>query len=1167
MGSRFPIPNGIRLARVAPWVPSLIASLGVGAAQPALDFNRDIRRILSENCFQCHGPDAGGGKPGKKALRLDLAEAAYAQKNGTAAIKPGHPEQSEVVRRIQSTDPDDRMPPPDSGKTLSAADRATLTEWIRQGAAYSKHWAYVPPVRPTPPEVKHAGWPRNAIDRFILARLEKEGLAPSPEADLAALERRASLDLTGLPPNPTPAGSPASEGGAARTRDHERIVDELLASQAYGEHWARLWLDLARYADSSGYADDPARTIWAYRDYVIRSFNANKPFDVFTLEQLAGDLLPDPTEEQSIATAFHRNTMTNNEGGTNDEEFRNVALVDRVNTTMAVWMGTTMACAQCHNHKYDPITQEEYFRLFAILNNTADADRGDESPVMPLFSDDQKRTRSRLESAIHNLEASLARPTPELERDRALWESRLVGPIPWQTRVPTRVSSRGGAALRTADDGLVRADRSGKTDTYVIELPGQAAGTVEALRLEVLPDGDAPGARVGHAGGDFALTRVHARIVPETARVPSARYVRIELPGKERILSLAEVQVFAGGENTAKAGQARQSSTAYEGPARLAIDGNTNGDFNGARSTTHTETSTDPWWEVDLGKTTTIDRLVVWNRTDGSGDRLAGFRVVLFDEQRSAVWDQVVAEPPKPSRELLPDASRSVEFRLASADFSAEGHDASHVLATAQGSKKGWSVGPKTDQRHELVLVPKQPFTVGPGSNLVVTLEQQSDREHATLAAFRVSQTSDPRAAEIAALPAKVLEALARPAAQRTAADRSTLAEHHRSVAPLLKPDRDRLAALRQELAALKPHTTVPVLRELAGKDRRKTRLQVRGNWMNLGQEVDEGLPSALGPASDGSRPGRLELARWLVDRRNPLTARVVANRLWESVFGLGLVRTSEEFGSQGELPTHPELLDWLAVELMDSGWDLKHLLRLMVTSATYRQSSRVTPEQLTHDPENRLLARGPRFRLPAETIRDQAMAVSGLLSPRMHGPPVKPAQPKLGLTAAFGSGTDWETSSGEDRFRRGLYTTWRRSNPYPSMATFDAPNREVCQVRRERSNTPLQALVTLNDPVYVEAAQALGRRMALAPGSADERLRVGFRRCLHREPNADELGSLRGLLDRSRQRFSSEPDKARRLATEPIGELPRQLEAPEAAAWTSVANVLLNLDEFLMKR
>jgi DNA-binding protein Fis len=416
--------------------------------------------------------------------------------------------------------------------------------------------------------------------------------------------------------------------------------------------------------------------------------------------------------------------------------------------------------------------------------------------------------------------------------------------------------------------------------------------------------------------------------------VPKARHVRIELPGKERILSLAEVQIFQGDKNVAQSGEARQSSTAFEGPAKLALDGNTNGDFNGARSTTHTETSNSPWWEVDLKQPVAIDRVTLWNRTDGSQERLSGFRVVLLDENRMPVWDQVVAEPPKPSKELRPDASRPVEFRLAVADFEAKGFEAALVLTNPDPTQKGWSVAPQLTERHHLTLVPTHPFSVGPGSNLVITLDHQSKPEHATLAAFRVSQTSDSRAAEILQIPAPVLSALGRSTDLRTPTDTATVTSHHLLVATRLQPQREKLAELRKKLAELKPHTTVQVLRELASKDRRKTLIQLRGNYLNLGQEVHEGLPSSLGLASTTQQPDRLELARWLMDKRNPLTARVVANRLWESVFGIGLVRTSEEFGSQGEPPSHPELLDWLAMELVDSGWNLKHLLRLMVTSA-----------------------------------------------------------------------------------------------------------------------------------------------------------------------------------------------------------------------------------------
>ena len=1131
-----------------------------------LEFNRDIRRILSENCFQCHGPDAGEKKGGKKGLRLDLAESALARRGNHAAIVPGHPEQSEMVRRITASDADDLMPPPDSGKSLKPSDVALLKQWISQGAAYAQHWAYVPPRRPALPVVREADWPKNPIDRFILARLEREGQSHAEEADRATRIRRAALDLTGLPPTPEEVRQFADD---AQPGAHERMVDGLLRKEAYGEHWARLWLDQARYADSAGYADDPGRTIWAYRDYVIRSFNTNKPFDQFTVEQLAGDLLPNPNDDQVVATAFHRNTMTNNEGGTNDEEFRNVALVDRVNTTMAVWMGTTMACAQCHNHKYDPLSQEEYFRLFAILNNTADADRTDESPVLPLFTADQKRQRTEWEAEAGRLEGILITRTPQIDQDQAAWEARLTNAVSWQPLKPVDVSSQAGAVIESSEDGSLRIPRTGKSDTYTLKFSESAGAPITGLRLDVIPDERPPGRGVGHADGNFVLTRVQASVTPASPAPVTGRYLRVELPGKEKILSLAEVQVFQGTNNIARSGEARQSSTAYDGPARLAIDGNTSGDFAGARSTTHTETTADPWWELDLSSERGVDRIVLWNRTDGAGERLSQFRVLLLDEKRAPVWEQQVAPAPAPQAEFRPDGARPVTFVAATADFSGKDFEAGLVIKNPDPAKRGWSVAPKLGEQHSLTLIPAAPVSIGAGSNLVVHLEQASQFEYATLAGLRMSATTDERAAEITRTPHSVLAALHTSPSQRTEEQRQEIGRFYLSIAPVYQAQREQLADVRKKLADLKPYTTVPVLRELAGDQRRRTQIQRRGNYLDHGAEVSEGLPASLNPLPPGTRLDRLALARWLVAPENPLTARVVANRLWESVFGIGLVRTSEEFGSQGEAPSHPELLDWLAVELVESGWDLKHLLRLMVSSAAYRQSARMTSEQAAQDPDNRLLARGPRFRLSAEMIRDQALAVSGLLSPKMYGPPVKPQQPKLGLSAAFGSGTDWETSSGEDRYRRGLYTTWRRSNPYPSMATFDAPSREVCLVRRERSNTPLQALVTLNDPVYVEAAQALARRMAVAEAGSTpaDKVRYAFQRSLSRPPTEAELAGLVGLYAKTHDRFRSDPARAKEMATQPLGDVPEGIDITEVAAWTVVGNVLLNLDEMLMKR
>lgn len=800
--------NTAAIAILLAWVTLPVVASEAAEPVGKIDFNRDVRPILSNACLKCHGPDAtkrqGGGAGG---LRLDDPQSALADLGGYAAIVPGEPDKSELIQRVTADDADLLMPPKASGPPLGEREVAVLKKWIEQGAPFARHWSCVPPVRPPLPEVRSDAWPRNGIDAFVLQRLQREGLKPSPEADRYALIRRVSLDVTGLPPSVEEVDRFVADGSPDA---YEKLVDRLLADSAYGEHWARMWLDLARYADSAGYADDPSRTIWEYRDYVIRSLNANKPFDQFTIEQIAGDLLPNPTDEQLIATAFHRNTMTNNEGGTNDEEFRNVAIVDRVNTTMAVWMGTTMNCAQCHSHKYDPISQEDYFRFFALLNNTEDADRGDESPLLQVWSEEQKRQKADWQTEIEQLEQALRTPTPEL-----------------------------------------------------------------------------------------------------------------------------------------LAAQSR--------------------------------------------------------------------------------WEQAFAQDLKTSRE-----------------------------------------------RYEL---------------------------------------------------------------------------------------------LKKQLAEMKPATTLPIMRELPEAQRRKTHIQLRGNYLSLGPEVTPGVPAAFRPLPPGVPANRLGLARWLVDESNPLTARVVVNRYWEQLFGTGLVRTSEEFGSQGEPPTHPELLDWLATELMRQKWDLKQLVKLLVTSATYRQSSRVTPELWERDPNNVLLARGPRFRLPSEAVRDQALAVSRLLSRKMYGPPVKPPQPPLGLSAAFGSGIDWKTSEGEDRYRRGLYTTWRRSNPYPSLAAFDAPNREVCTLRRDRTNTPLQALVTLNDPVYIEAAQGLARRMAAGGGSAGDKVRDGFRRCLARPPSAAELGRLVQLYEAARLRFAQTPDQARQFASDPLGPPPDGADISDLAAWTMVGNVLLNLDEMLMKK
>jgi hypothetical protein len=634
------------------------------------------------------------------------------------------------------------------------------------------------------------------------------------------------------------------------------------------------------------------------------------------------------------------------------------------------------------------------------------------------------------------------------------------------------------------------------------------------------------------------------------------------------MLSLAEVQVFRDSENIAPKGEARQSSTDFDGPARLAIDGNTDGDYVAAKSTTHTAVSDNPWWEVDLKASGPVDRVAVWNRTDGNlQGRLAGAKVLLLDEHRAPVWSSELAQAPEKSVDLSPTGERPVSFAAAFADDPKALPDPAALMVEGDRNGRGWSANPSKLAR-TLTLVPATAPVVEPGSTLRIIVDHGSKRGDRTLARLRVLTTDDNRAGEFARTPGAILALLKTPEADRTDAQKSEIAAYYLAeVAPELKPSRDRLAMLRKQLAEMKPETSVPILRELAGGMRRKTQIQRRGNFLDLAEEVSEGVPEAIFPLPSGVQRDRLTLAKWLVSEDNPLTARVVANRYWEQILGAGLVPTSEEFGSQGEPPTHPELLDWLATELVREGWDLKKFVRLLVTSATYRQSSKVTPEGLRLDPGNQWLARGPRFRLPAETVRDQALAVAGLLSPKLYGPPVRPPQPSTGLTAAFGGRIDWQTSMGPDKFRRAIYTSWRRSNPYPSMATFDAPNREVCTVRRSRTNTPLQALVTLNDPVYVEASQALARRMNTAGKDRSDKIRLGVKLCLSRDPSDLESERIARLFEDARAKYASDPEAARKMATDPLGPAPDGADVADLAAWTVVANVLLNLDETLMRR
>ena len=1165
------------LATVASIQTASIVSAQVSETN-SLDFNRDIRPILSNRCFRCHGPDQderkGGGKSG---LRLDTPEGIVEDLDGHVAVLPGKPQESELILRIKSQDAATVMPPRETGPRLNDAEVALLERWVRENAPFAIHWSYRTPRKSELPELvseQERDWVKGPVDHFVMERSRAEGLFPETQADRYALIRRVALDVTGLPPSQEEirqfVDDPSSDA-------YEKMVDRFLAKQSYGEHWARMWLDLARYADSSGYADDPPRTIWAYRDYVIGAFNRNIPFDQFTIEQLAGDMLENPTAEQIIATAFHRNTLTNNEGGTNDEEFRNVAVVDRVNTTYAVWMGTTMACAQCHTHKYDPISQHEYFQSFAIFNNTQDADRGDESPFYEFWTEEQLMRRSELGESIAADVKILDTTTPELEASQEIWEKSLPSQPTWSIPKVASATSEAGITMTIdpVSDIIQSAAGAGK-DNFHVDLDLEkikAAGVsqISAVRLETLADDRLPSRGPGWSNGNFVLTELRASLLAPEGSNLKGRYVRVELPGTNRILSLAEVQVYSDGVNIASKGSATQSSVAFEGVAERAIDGNTNGNYFEANSVTHSQANEkDPWWEVDLGTLQSIEKIAIWNRVDGGpgiSQRLQGARVQVLGEDRKVLWEQSIEDTSKPDVTWTIDGSRWIAFATAFADFQQDGFEASNLVRKKIDPKKGWAVAGSFGRDNPITLVASEPIDLSGYSRLRISLIQQSPHVNHIIGRFRLSVTGDDAILKWGKIPGDIQNLLRISKADRTQSQRVALANYYRSVAPELDQIRTRLQANRAQLASLKPTTTVPIQRELAKERQRVTKLQYRGNYLDLGEEVAPGIPGVFNSTGEQHVSNRLDLARWIVSKDNPLTARVTVNRYWEQLFGTGLVATAEEFGSQGDLPSHPELLDWLAVEFIESGWNMKQLLRTLLMSATYRQSSKVSADLVQSDPDNRLFARGPRFRLPAETIRDQALAVAGLLSSKMNGPPVKPPQPSMGLSAAFGSSTDWATSPGDDRYRRGIYTTWRRSNPYPSMSAFDAPNREVCTLRRVRTNTPLQALVTLNDPVYIEAAQALGRKMARAADTRSGRVEFGLRAALCRPIQADEVQTLERLYDKAFEIFKSQPEAAKKMATEPLGPLPEGLDMAEMAAWSVVANAILNLDEFLMRR
>ncbi|MBI3416557.1 MAG: PSD1 domain-containing protein [Verrucomicrobia bacterium] len=1003
------------------------------AAPAAIDFRRDIESIFVKRCYECHGPDQQ-----KSKLRLDTkANAFRGGKSGKPSIVPGKSSESEIIRRVTSTDSDEMMP--SKGARLTDEQIANLRAWIDQGANWpdadpKKHWSFIKPERSALPDVKNKSWGRNEIDRFILARLEKENLRPSVEADRATLIRRLSLDLTGLPPTPAEVEAFIKD----RSRDaYEKLVDRLLTSPHYGEHIARWWLDLARYADSNGYQVDLVRSSWPYRDWVINAFNRNQPFDQFSIEQLAGDLLPNATLEQKIATGFNRNTKMNDEGGGDAEEYRTKAVKDRVATTATTWLGLTMMCAECHTHKYDPLTQEDYYRFYGFFNHTTDGGNYSTEPSVAVPAPPVQHKVAYLHARIAALQRHLAAAEKNLPVEQAAWEQRLAGKTNvWTTLHLTNAYSNGGASYTNLPDQSLLAVGSLNPmyDTITVEAE-TGLQNITAVLLEVLPDPSLPKNGPGRWGqsGNFILDEFGVSAIPISGTKPA----------------------------------------------------NTN----------------------------------------------------LAFAKATADWEQLY-------------------------------YRAEH--AVDRHPKTGWAIAPQFGKRHFLIAELKEPTGFSGGTKLGFRFDHYHGNNHA-VGRIRLSVTTEKNSDLLWPVPADAALVLATPATQRTEEQRRLLAAHFRSASPTIRQiERDLFYANQREAELAATKYTSLVMQERT--EPRPTFVHVRGNFLDKGKDVSPGVPGLFNQLASSEPANRLALARWLVSADNPLTARVTVNRLWERFFGTSIVKTSEDFGRQGEAPSHPELLDWLATEFVRLNWDLKAVQKEIVMSATYRQSAAANDKLLEKDLYNRLIARGPRFRLDAETIRDQALAVSGLLNPEIGGPSVFPVQvanlwKEIGFLRPEIGVDEWPVSEGPDLYRRAVYTFWRRVCTYPTLATFDAPSREVCIARRPRTNTPLQALAGLNEPTLLEAARALAQRI-LSQGGGDpaHQLEFAFNLCVSRPPTKVERQRLQKFYEQQIQNFERDPQSAETLLNVGSVERPAHLDARKLAAWMMVANVLLNLDETITK-
>jgi len=1028
-----------------------------------VDFNREIRPILLDNCFACHGPDENQRKA---KPRFDTKDGAFAK---PGVIVPGDAAQSKLIRRVTSKDPEVVMPPPSSGHKLNDKQIELLKRWVDEGAQWNEHWAYVAPKRPEIPRVANAAWARTPVDAFILARLEREGLKPSPEADKTTLLRRVHLDLTGLPPTPADVDAFLADKSPDA---YEKVVDKLLASPRYGERMAMAWLDLARYADTHGYHIDSHRDMWPWRDWLIRAFNQNKPYDQFTIEQLAGDLLPEATVEQKIATGFNRNHMINFEGGAIPEEYLTEYIIDRVETTTTTWMGMTMGCARCHTHKFDPITQKEFYQFYAFFNSVPekglDGNTGNALPYLPLPTDEQKARQQELVKAIQALtDALVDKNVAPLQEE---WEKKLAGKM----------------AVATVRD-----------ITAHYELDGSLA--------------------------DSSGRYQHGRTVKGDPAFGAGQVSRsVSLDG-QTVLGFGNVGAFERNQ-----------------PFTFAV-----------------------WMRAGLGKVGNYAFQKISDETR-QGWELVFEQTYLFDIQRWAA--------PLTVRLTAKWPDNTVVIRTKEMFYN---NEPKHLTITYDGSGKASGLKVYLNGKLAEVEVLRDSLngSVKNDAELVIGINATGRAYSGGLDDLRI-YGCELGAAEIEHLAVHypIQTILSGISGKRTKEENDRLREYFLTqVAPeTMRRQHAELKSLRKRKTAFdKSILNTMVMMEL-GKPR-DTFVLARGDYRNKAEKVAPGVPAVLPPLPQTEKVNRLTLAKWLVDPNHPLTARVAVNRFWQMLFGHGIVKTSEDFGVQGELPVHPELLDWLATEFIRIGWDVKAMQRLIVTSAAYRQSSKVTPQLFEKDPENRLLARGPRQRLSAETIRDNALAVSGLLDAEIGGPSVLPYQPPgLWEEMAFGDGfsrQEYVQGKGRDLYRRSMYTFWKRTVPPAAMATFDAPDREKCVARRAVTNTPLQALVTLNDPTYVEAARAMAQR-TLREGGKDVNSRIvyAFRLALARKPSARELKVLRELLTQQLVNYRKEKKAAGELLRVGESKADDKVDEAELAAWTMVASAILNLDETITK-